>query len=542
MRSLYALKVPDADEVRDPDVPLWQQYSRLRLKQFELTATGEDGDDVAPIAKSIGESRQGTTSHGELGLWTDKVGRPVAIGTVIVLGSLDSTSMREVNEFHSLHTGEITMTDDGLGKWDVVVPGLDWQPLSDAPAPAKTEAELYAQAMTLAQRFAVETGARGNIGLTLQKAPLHRFAYKSDEQLRGGILIPWSLDTDPEFLLALEVRPDSNGALKWHFAGANYSASGQFLLLDDRLVWSESPARFGPKIQHLGWITGNLNLEDGLTRVIPAEIKEVTVPSPPFRHLGSPEWSTDGKSVVIDISDGGTNTSHVMLLNADGSDPRDLGPGCMPSLSPDEKQVVFSVPGQGILTMNADGSERTVLERRGWGSQWSPDGRFIAYGAGRNIVLADPKTDERRNLLTDEQASGLSYIYWNFGWSQDSQWIVFKLRNRKGEESLAIASIDSPNHFKVVHTASSEINADFTWHPDGKRILFAARDPAIKRYRLYTVNRDNDDPPTPVPGQPRDWQFYDCDWSPDGQHIICSGTAPPKLTEWPLSVLRLERP
>lgn len=531
VRSLYALHVPDLQQVRDPAIPLWKQYAQGRQKQFVLTAEDEDGGEFDPVPTLIGEARQGTTSRGELTLWTDNVGRPVAIGTTILLGSADAPVMREVNEFHSLHTGSIQMTDAGRNVWDVVTPGLKWQRLPDAPSPALSKDEIFAQAMSLTKRFTAETDARGRPEPKLQDEPLHSFSYMSDNGLRGGILMPWSLDTNPEILLTLEIRPGKDGQLEWQFAVANYSSSGQFLLLDDKLVWSESPARFGAKIPHLGWITDNVNLEEGLARVTPAKIEFVTAPKAPFRHLGSPEWSADGKSFVLDMSSGPSSTTHVILMNSDGSNLRDLGPGLMPSLSPDAKQVVFSQAGRSIATVNTDGSNRKVFAPSGWGSKWSPDGRYIAYSDGRNIVLADPKTGKRRNLLTDEQSAELSYLYWNFGWSADGQWIAFKQRARSGDQSIAIASVKSPNQHKVIYTGTT-IYEDFDWHPDGSRILFSATDPELKLNRLYTVNRDGLSPPKHVPGQPQGWRIYDADWSADGRQILFGATAPPELKEW----------
>ncbi|MGZ0162981.1 MAG: DUF1583 domain-containing protein [Planctomycetales bacterium] len=530
-RRLYAMHVPDIKQIREPNIPLWKQYAQARLKQFVLTAEDENGDEFDPVATFIGEARQGPSSNGELVLWTDEVGRPVAIGTTIMQGRLTAAVMGEVDEFHSLHSGPLQMTDAGRSVWDVATSGLNWQPLPDAPQPASTKEELFAQAMALTKRFTAETGARGQPGPMLQDEPLHKFSYESDSGLGGGILMPWSIDSNPEILLALEVHPDNDRKLQWQFAAANYSAYGQFLLLDEQQVWSESPARFGAHISHLGWITANVNLEEGLARVTPAKIDVVHVPKAPFRFLGSPEWSVDGKSVVLDMSQGPSSTTTVMTMKPDGSDLRNLGLGFMPSFSPDGKQVVFSQSGRSIATVNADGSDRKVFAARGWGSKWSPNGKYIAYSDSRNIVLADPKTKETRNMLTDEQSAELSYVYWNFGWSDDSQWIAFKQQARSGEQSIAIASVNSPNEHKIIYTGTA-IYEDFDWHPDGTRILFSANDPELKINRLYTVNRDGLSPPRHVPGQPRDWRIYDCDWSPDGRRILFGATAPAVLKEW----------
>ncbi|MEQ9411141.1 MAG: DUF1583 domain-containing protein, partial [Fuerstiella sp.] len=158
-----------------------------------------------------------------------------------------------------------------------------------------------------------------------------------------------------------------------------------------------------------------------------AGIRHVIDPINGLTHLGSAEWSADGRFLVCDMSMGGTNTSRIVMLQPDGSDARDLGPGCMPSLSPDNKQLVFSQPGAGIVRMNVDGTGREQLDARGWGTQWSPDGRYIAWGdRSRNITLLDTQTGRRRALLTPAQQAQVGQIYWNLGWSQDSRSIGFK--------------------------------------------------------------------------------------------------------------------
>lgn len=88
---------------------------------------------------------------------------------------------------------------------------------------------------------------------------------------------------------------------------------------------------------------------------------KLTAPAFGFTHLGSAEWSADGSRIVCDNSMGGTTTSHVVLMDANGSNRKDLGMGGMPSLSPDGREVVFSLPGMGIVCMNIDSSDRKVL-------------------------------------------------------------------------------------------------------------------------------------------------------------------------------------
>ena len=43
----------------------------------------------------------------------------------------------------------------------------------------------------------------------------------------------------------------------------------------------------------------------------------------------------------------------------------------MPSFSHDGSEIVFSQPGQGIMMMDADGTNRRVIDPAGWGVQFS---------------------------------------------------------------------------------------------------------------------------------------------------------------------------
>ena len=222
------------------------------------------------------------------------------------------------------------------------------------------------------------------------------------------------------------------------------------------------------------------------------------------------------------MSMGGTGTSHIMIMNADGTGAKDLGAGCMPSLSPDGKQLVFSRPG--IMRMNTDGTAREQVESGGWGTQWSPDGKYIAWGAGNNITLLNVNTNARRQLLTAEQQTQIRSIYWNLGWSHNSRSIAFKASTPNGGAAVVVADVDSPEGFKFADTGTLRVNEDFTWHPDGRRVGFSVLDPSTNLMRLATVNRDKDD--EPVSGVPADWQTFDCDWSPDGKQIVFSALVP----------------
>jgi len=265
-----------------------------------------------------------------------------------------------------------------------------------------------------------------------------------------------------------------------------------------------------------------------------SNLRELTSPKYGLDFLGSPEFSADGSRIVMDMSRGPTTTSHVVIMNRDGSDMQDLGMGCMPSLSKDGKSIVFSDPAAGIVKMDADGENRETLERSGWGVQYSPDGQHIAYSSYSNFTLLDPQTGKKTPLFEGELANRYSRIYWNFGWSHDSHAIAFKGHVRAtGQEELAVVDINKPGKVEVLY-AGSGIYEDFTFSPDSRSVLFALRQDGPTQPDLYLAHRKTPGQIERLEGQPADYRILDCDWSPDGKQIVFAALVDPTPVEWPL--------
>lgn len=89
-----------------------------------------------------------------------------------------------------------------------------------------------------------------------------------------------------------------------------------------------------------------------------------------FTQISSVEWSADGTKFIGDMSEGRVETSRIFVMNSDGSGHQDLGPGCLPSLSPDNSEIVFTQP-MGIMKMRADGSGRSYWTQKAG----APNGR-----------------------------------------------------------------------------------------------------------------------------------------------------------------------
>ena len=109
-----------------------------------------------------------------------------------------------------------------------------------------------------------------------------------------------------------------------------------------------------------------MNVDGSDLRKLSLNDSEITSP-------GSPDWSPDGKQIAFDQF----STSSIYLVNADGTGLKKIGNGVMPTFSPDGKRLAFS--GSGMSVMDLDGSHVKVLSEEGWGAQWSPNGKWIAF-------------------------------------------------------------------------------------------------------------------------------------------------------------------
>jgi Tol biopolymer transport system component len=252
---------------------------------------------------------------------------------------------------------------------------------------------------------------------------------------------------------------------------------------------------------------------------------------PEYQAQGSPAWSLDGKFIAFDAwkpqKGEDFSASQVIVVESDGGNPRVLGDGAMPCFSPEGHRIAFSGPKTGgtwIMGSRGPDDELLQLDDRGWGTDWSRDGRIvysIRLEGGANLVVYN-FVEGRTVLLFDRQKTPYRQIYWNMAWSPDSKRIVFKGMNTEGKIEVGIVDARGEKFGFVRRHEGNTIPASFAWNPEKPRILFVEQTKDTQIYQLFAVDPDTKDPPQLLPAQDSMRHYADIAYSPDGKKIVFS--------------------
>ena len=247
--------------------------------------------------------------------------------------------------------------------------------------------------------------------------------------------------------------------------------------------------------------------------------------------IGSPVWSRDGSRVVYHGGQIATIAEPRMpggVLSSRDPQFELLYASGFPAVSPDGQRLVLSE-----RTVRDQPDDRTQLavwdtggtnprrifraEGAALAPQWSPDGRWIAFGAGSfflgrtrpgRVMLVKPDGSEVRTLTSGPANAGFP------SWSPDSEHIVYRLWSDTAG-GLRIVSVAD----KTVRPLTTGYDNFPSWSPAGDRIVFSRF--ADDDFDIYTIRPDGTRLTRLTTAAGNDSHPI---WSTDGTHILFSSS------------------
>ena len=206
---------------------------RITLDSGRLTPLALRDD---PALKWTNPQRR--TDDGAVFVWTDR-GRPEVAASFYRYKSEGRTLVD--HEFVSLSASPLGARRDGEKVWDVAAGHVRPRPISDAPRPSATAAERLRQMRALAREFKATFNNPPDLSeIRLLTQPIYRFETEGKRtDVLDGALFAFVHTTDPEVLLVIEARPESEGGpMAWHYSLARMSMVNLRVHHKDREVWS----------------------------------------------------------------------------------------------------------------------------------------------------------------------------------------------------------------------------------------------------------------------------------------------------------------
>jgi TolB protein len=193
----------------------------------------------------------------------------------------------------------------------------------------------------------------------------------------------------------------------------------------------------------------------------------------------SPTWAPDASRLAFRHSPGtsGQEGDMIRIIQADGSESRDLVAGSFPAWSPDGTLVAFrGTEGVDLAVMKPDGTGLTSLGvRNAECPTWSPDGRQMLFcrnedASGRvsdnwDVWVMNRDGSEQRRLTGDSSRD------YPIGWSKDGKRIVI-FSERDGQGASFVMDRDGSGVTRV--TDATDLSSVNVWLPDGRFIIASA--------------------------------------------------------------------
>ena len=239
-------------------------------------------------------------------------------------------------------------------------------------------------------------------------------------------------------------------------------------------------------------------------------------------HESDTSWSPDGRLILF-VRASGEGGSDIWVMDANGSNPTNLtnsplSSDQLPQWSPDGTRIVF-VRGKThntdftprIFSMNADGSEETVLAENATGPRWSPDGGLIAF---RRHTATTPLTLMKSGGEHEHKIDNA----FDYDWSPDGRQLVFARYAPPNSRQIRVVDADGTNNHSLGRIADHLGTFEILWSPAEDRIAVGAGDD--DHGFLYVA--DPDGGLTRVSSR----DPADLAWSPSGTQLAYSRCTP----------------
>jgi hypothetical protein len=172
---------------------------------------------------------------GNVFVWTHE-GRPEVIGAIFDFRSEDKFD----SELHTLARPTIVAVRDEQTFWKPSKPGVTFESLPGAQAPATTATGRLRQMRDFSRDFTVERihPEQGKESLRVLPQPIYRYSSPEQEVVDGAIFV-FVEGTDPETFLLLEATGGEGS--KWRFALARMNIVDFSASYQGKKVWSVAP-------------------------------------------------------------------------------------------------------------------------------------------------------------------------------------------------------------------------------------------------------------------------------------------------------------
>jgi hypothetical protein len=211
--------------------------------KISLPQKDEDEEQFAelvphPVFRYSDEER--AIPDATLWVWT-RDARPVAFQKVE--GNNHGGGQAWTICFASLSEGLINVRWPGGREYAARKPGVTFQPLPRAVAPGATARTRIAQLKTLKERFSgrlnVNGDGTGGAETRTMAKPIFEYLDPESKLPLGAIFGMSSTGTNPDLLILIEARADSDGKLRWEYAHARMTSNSVRVRLDNEEIWAE---------------------------------------------------------------------------------------------------------------------------------------------------------------------------------------------------------------------------------------------------------------------------------------------------------------